>query len=63
MFHVPHSVLSDPMPLHAVHYYASTALLLGLGRFFSYLHTQSVGPLGRGSARRNASTYILGNRA
>jgi hypothetical protein len=36
--------------------------LLGLDRFFSFLiYIQSVGLLGRGSARRKAATYTQNN--
>jgi hypothetical protein len=41
--------------------YGSTALV-DLGRFFNFLiYTQSVGLLGRGSARRKAAIYTQNN--
>jgi hypothetical protein len=50
------------LPIYLAIYLWLYSPLLDLGRFFSFLiNTQSVGPLGRGSARRKAATRTQDN--
>jgi hypothetical protein len=52
-----YSKMQDRLKLH-LSIYLSIYLSICFGRFFSFLiYTESVGLLGRGSARRKAATY------
>jgi hypothetical protein len=53
--------ISKRITLYYLYTYGST-VPVDLGRFFSFLiYTQTVGLLGRGSARRKAATYTQNN--